>query len=152
MSLSLNKTNQSNRDARRPSQRTEWWFRLTTPELPPNPTFEQREKVRRGRLASITILAIGLFSLFPLVQGLILGNPKQSISIGVNLLVYAIVLFTLNRRGYITAAGWIVIIVLDAGFSLTIFTIPGGLAYENIRAMDLMVVSVLVIVAFFSPR
>jgi hypothetical protein len=130
----------------------EWWFRITAPHLPEHPTFAQREAARRGRLASITVLFYSLFTLFPFFQGIIQGNPKQSASVVISIIINTLVLVTLNRRGKIVAAGWIIIITVDAGFFLGVFTLPGGLAYQNLRSMDVIAETVLVIVAFFSPR
>ncbi len=68
-----------------------------------------------------------------------------------SIIINAVALVTLNRRGKIAAAGWLIIIVIDAGFFLGVFTLPGGLAYQNLRSMDIIAEAVLVIVAFFPP-
>lgn len=131
---------------------SEWWFRLTAPNLPEKPTFAQREAARRGRLASITVLFFSLFMLFPFFQGLAQGNPKQAIPVAISIVINAIALVTLNRKGMISAAGWLIVLVIDIGFFLGVFTLPGGLAYQNLRSMDIIAEAVLVIVAFFPPR
>jgi hypothetical protein len=143
---------QEDRVSKERSNWGEWWFHLTAPYLPGNATFVQRESTRRGRLASITVLFYSLFTLFPFFQGFIQGNPKQSTSVLVSMTINAIALVTLNRRGKIIAAGWVIIITIDAGFFLGVFSLPGGLAYQNLRSMDIIAETVLVIVAFFPPR
>jgi hypothetical protein len=130
----------------------EWWFRLTAPQEPPNPTFTQREATRRGRLASLTIAFISLFATLPLIQGIIDHNPGLLISMVVTLLLNAIALFVLNRRGHLLAAGWLIIVVFDLGFALSLLASPGGTSYTNIRGFDVMAVAVLIVVAFFPPR
>jgi hypothetical protein len=129
----------------------EWWFRLTAPSLPQKPTFAQRETARRGRLASITVLFFSLFMLFPFFQGFIQGNPKQSIPVLISIVINIVALVTLNRRGLLVVAGWLVIFTIDTGFFMAVFTQPGGLSYQNLRSMDVIAEAVLVIVAFFPP-
>jgi hypothetical protein len=131
---------------------TEWWFRFTAPPLPEKATFAQRETTRRGRLASITVLFFSLFMLFPFFQGFIQGNPKQSIPVLISIVINIIALIALNRRGMLGAAGWLVILTIDTGFFMAVFTQPGGLSYQNLRSMDVIAEAVLVVVAFFPPR
>jgi hypothetical protein len=131
----------------------EWWFRLTAPQELPNPTFAQREAVRRGRLASLTITFISLFTTLPLMQGIMQRNPAMVVSIAISLILNALALFVLNRRGNIVATGWIITLVLDLGIILSLIGDPNGVTYvNNIRAFDVMAVAVLVVVAFFPPR
>ncbi len=131
---------------------SEWWFRFTAPHLPEKPTFAQRETARRGRLASVTVLFFSLFMLFPFFQGVIQGNPRQSIPVLISIIINVVALVILNRRGKLAAAGWLVIFTIDTGFFMAVFTQPGGLAYQNLRSMDVIAEAVLVIVAFFPPR
>src|SRR5579859_4674754 len=130
----------------------EWWFRLTSPQEPPNPTFAQREATRRGRLASLTITFISLFAVLPLIQGIVGHSVGLLISMVVTLLLNSLALFVLNRRGNLIAAGILIIIVFDLGFALSLITSPGGTSYSNIRGFDVMAVAVLIVVAFFPPR
>jgi len=130
----------------------EWWFRITAPQEPPNPTFAQREATRRGRLASLTIAFISLFAVLPLIQGIVEHNPGLLISMVVTLLLNAVALFVLNRRGHLLAAGWVIIVVFDLGFALSLLAAPGGTSFANIRGFDVMAVAVLIVVAFFPPR
>jgi hypothetical protein len=130
----------------------EWWFRLTAPQAPPNPTFAQREMVRRGRLGSMTISFISIFATLTLIQAILQRIPGFAISMIITLIINAVALFVLNRRGYLQAAGLLIIIVFDLGFALAILTAPSGLTYENLRSFDIMAVAVLLVVAFFPPR
>lgn len=130
----------------------EWWFRLTAPTLPTNATFTQREAVRRGRLASVTILFISLFACLPLIQALQQNNMGFIFTMVVTLLLNAIALFWLNRRGHLAAAGILTVVVLDLGFALTFLALKGGVSFTNIRGYDVMVEALMVVVAFFPAR
>ncbi len=133
----------------RPQNLAEWWFWLAAPHAPVNATFAQREAVRRGRLASLTIVFISLNTLVPLP---IVANMGFVITLVITLLINAFALFFLNRKGYLAAAGWVVVITLDLGFALAFLSMPQGVSLILLPAFDLMVEAALVVVAFFRPR
>lgn len=130
----------------------EWWFRLTAPREPEHATFAQRETVRRGRLASITVLFISLYALIPVPNALLKGNDGFLVVLLVTLVINALTLVFLNRRGHLVAAGWVIVTILDAGYALSFLAIPGGVSLEILPAFDLMTSALLVVVAFFPPR
>lgn len=130
----------------------EWWFRLTAPQEPPNATFAQREAARRGRLASLTLLFISLFTLVPIPNAILHGEtPLIAVQL-ITFLIDLFALFVLNKRGYLAAAGWLVVLVLDGGFALAFMSIPQGVSIGLLPAFDIMAESLMVVVAFFSPR
>ncbi len=128
----------------------EWWFRLSAPQEPENATFAQRELVRRGRLASLTILVISLFTLVPLpITG---ANVGFLVILVATFAVNAFALFVLNRKGHLAAAGWLILIVLEIGFLLSFLSNPQGVSLILLPAFDLLIEALLVVVAFFRPR
>ena len=133
----------------RPQNLADWWFWLTAPHEPVNATFAQREAVRRGRLASLTIVFISLNTLVSLP---VAANIGFLITLVITLLINSFALFFLNRRGYLAAAGCVVVVVLDLGFALAFLSIPQGVSLILLPAFDLMVEATLVVVAFFRPR
>jgi hypothetical protein len=130
--------------------RGEWWFRLTAPQEPANATFAQREVARRGRLASVTIVFISLFTLLPLPEAI--SNIGFLVVLLVTLAIDAFALFVLNRKGHLASAGWLIVTVLDLGFALSFLSMPQGVTLSILPAFDLMAVALMVVVAFFSPR
>ncbi|HEY0754437.1 MAG TPA: hypothetical protein VGD98_10775 [Ktedonobacteraceae bacterium] len=133
----------------RPATRSNWWFRLTAPQESDNATFAQREAVRRGQVASLTVVYISIYTLLPLPLAHNLGFFVTQI---VTFFINAFALIALNRRGHLIAAGWLVVTVLDAGFALAFLAIPGGVSLGLMPAFDLMAASLLAVVAFFPPR
>lgn len=131
---------------------SDWWFRLTAPQEPENPTFAQREAARRGRLASLTILFVSFFTLVPVPNVIIHENVGFLVVLLLTIVVNAFALFVLNRMGYLTAAGWLVVTVLDGGFALGLTAIPHGVSIGILPAFDLLAESIMVVVAFFKPR
>ena len=136
----------------RPARRGDWWFRLTAPEEPLNATFAQREAARRGRLASLTLLFIGLFTLFPIPNAIIHGQVAFIIVQLITFGLHAFALFVLNKRGHLSAAGWMVMIVIEASFPLSLLALPQGMTLGLMPLFDIVAESLMVVVAFFKPR
>jgi hypothetical protein len=57
----------------------------------------------------------------------------------------------LNRRGYLTAATLIMILILDGGIATTVITVKGGLGLVNLPIFDLMIASELIAVSLLTP-
>src|SRR5947209_17414361 len=91
-------TQQSPTSPPHPRTLGEWWFRLTAPQEPENATFAQREAARRGRLASLTIVFISIFTLVPVPNALIQGNIGFLVVLLITFLLNGFALFVLNRR------------------------------------------------------
>ena len=135
----------------RPKEKGDWWFRLTAPKELENATFAQREAVRQGKLASLTIVFISIYTLLPLPIALLQGNAGFLVVLIITLLINAFALFVLNRKGHLIAAGLLIMVVLDAGFALTFLSLPHGLSTTYLPAFDLMAAALMVVVAFFPP-
>lgn len=135
----------------RPKRIDEWWFYLTAPQLPANPTFAERENVRRGRQASLTTLLITLYAFAPLGQALINGHLQLLIFMLINFVLDASCLFFLNRKGHRGWAGFFIIAGMWLGFAVGTATTPGGISVESLRGFDLMAASLGVVVGFFAP-
>lgn len=140
----------SSTDSYRSNERGEWWFRWTAPQVPENATFDQKEAARKGRVASQTILYVSLFTMLPLP--LAYKNVGFLVVLTLTLAINAFALFVLNRRGYLIAAGWIVVTVMSLGYALTFLSMPQGVSTLLLPAFDLMVASELAVIAFFAPR
>ena len=106
--------------------------------------------MRRGRLASLTILFISLFNILVLVAALLERNVGQACTMAIALLCNLFALFVFNRRGYFVAAGSLIVLVLDGSFALSLLGQP--LAWITGSAFDVIVIALLVIVVFFPPR
>ena len=79
-----------------------------------------------------------------------INHPVFVISaIGVFLLVFSAGM--LNRRGYLTGATLIMILVLDGGIATTVITVKGGLGLVNLPIFDLMIASELIAVSLLAP-
>jgi len=127
-----------------------WWYYLTAPpEAPANAPLAQREKARRGRLASVVLLFTVLLVLpaFPTA----VGNP---ILLGTLLIVLAIdaIAFILNRSGWTTLAGVLVVVGIELGLGTSILTIPGGFGVGNLDMLDLLVQAECVTVSLLAPQ
>ncbi len=130
------------------------WYTYTAPAYPGSQTsFQQQEAFRRGRLASLSLLVlIFVVVLFMAAIGITanINHPVFVISaIGVFLLVFSAGM--LNRRGYLTGATLIMILVLDGGIATTVITVKGGLGLVNLPIFDLMIASELIAVSLLAP-
>jgi hypothetical protein len=100
------------------------WQSLTTPREPgPPATFEQRERVRRGRLLSTIALGFAVVMLIGLPIGL--TDPGTLFSILGSLALTFFVLL-MNRAGWVTAAGILFVVAAEGQFIFSILAAPGG--------------------------
>ena len=106
-----------------------WWYRLTAPPEPENPTLRQRDLARRSKILSALALFLGLTLL--MVAYLALTGPNKQIITTVYILYPTLLLcLLLNRRGQVTLAGCLFIVSLVGGMYLTLVTtsLHGGIA------------------------
>jgi len=131
----------------------EWWYRLTCPTASPEiaKSLEGREKNRKARLASLTLLVMSGFILLPIPVALISHNIPLLVVIFVTLLFYAIALLC-NRKSNLTLAGILTVLILNLGLLLYLVTVPGGLNVGTLPVYDLFLEISLVSVAFFPAR
>ncbi len=125
------------------TQRTNWWLRLTTSgyNSPPR-SIEEREHNRRSRLASYVILGLLIVSL--LLVPLALGDPAGSLPPLAGAALGVIIAAIFNRFGNVTAAGILLILIIDVAIIASLFGQTGGLTVDSLPAFDLLVISVVV--------
>ncbi|GHO84770.1 hypothetical protein [Dictyobacter formicarum] len=124
------------------------WYRYTAPPaVSSGASFEQRELVRRGRLAS-TILLVLCFILIFLVGPIgFLGPNHQILFVALGILVLIVVCAPLNRKGYVNAVGLIISLSVNLGIFSSILRSPGGLAPDTIAIFDMLVFSEVFVVS-----
>ncbi|GLV60270.1 hypothetical protein KDH_70900 [Dictyobacter sp. S3.2.2.5] len=124
------------------------WYRLTAPpQAEPGASFEQREVVRRGRLASTIMFALG-FILLALVGPIgVFGPNHQILFVALGILVLIAICAPLNQRGHVTAVGLIISLSVNLGIFSSILRSPGGLAPETIAIFDMLVFSEVFVVS-----
>ena len=127
-----------------------WWYSISAPRsVSADASLEQREVVRRGRVASLILPVIIALVLLPVPAAM--GNPILLFTLALVFLLDVIALFGLNRAGYVTAAGIVVVIGIELGVGASVLTFPGGLDPSNLPLFDLMVQSLVVAVAMLAP-
>jgi hypothetical protein len=126
-------------------------------EPPPTAPFARRERVRRGKLASAVLLGFVIAELLllligfvdPSYSGLIEGRP---IAIGILVVIADIAAVVLNRRGWVDAAGLVMVLLAELPIIALILYVPGGrLDLINVPVFYLLVASELVAVSTLPP-
>jgi hypothetical protein len=126
-----------------PARRANWWLRLASwgTDVAPR-SIEEREHVRKSRLAAYIILGILLVVLLLIPLGL--GDPTGSllplIGAGVGVLISAL----FNRLGNVMAAALLLILIINAAVLASLISQTGGLTVDALPAFDLLVISVVV--------
>lgn len=130
-----------------------WWYRLTCPKISPETakSLEEREKIRKARLASLTLLVMCGFIMLPVPVGLINHNIPMLGSILSTLLLYGIALLC-NRKNNLVLAGFLTVLAFSLGLLNYLLTFPGGLNTGVLPSYDLFLEASLVSVAFFPAR
>ena len=136
-------------DSKRPLRRVNWWLRLTSSGWDgPQATIEERERVRRSRLASWIILGLLIVALV-LVPAALTDMPtlEALVAVIVGILLAAI----FNRTGHVTIAGsMLVALVIGADLGAVLSAKP-GLDTIYLPAYDLLAIAVLIGVSIL-PR
>jgi len=129
-----------------------WWYRYFAPAEPPaTASLAQRERARRGRMASIAVLMVILFVLTIVPQGLANKSFMQVIVALVGIGVCFFALF-LNRRGFVELAGVLTLIMWYSGQVFTLLTLSGGLTASSLTLLDFTVLPDILVLAFFSAN
>ncbi|MBF6591292.1 MAG: hypothetical protein IVW57_12305 [Ktedonobacterales bacterium] len=125
-----------------PRPRVNWWLRLTSSGWDkPQTSIEQRELVRRSRLASWIILGLLVADVVLIAAGA--GDMATLISVlafGVGLLLVA----ALNRAGLVAVAGVLLIGLICLAVIGAVASDPRGLTLDALPAYDLLTVAVVV--------
>ncbi len=128
---------------------TTGWLRLTSSGWhTPQATIEQREAARRSRFASWVIL--GLLVGVAILSPLALDDVRARVTLAVwvvGLLGAAV----LNRRGRVTQAGVVLVVLISGGILVANLANPLGLTLGELPTFDVYVVS-LVLAATVLPR
>ncbi len=129
----------------------QWWFALSTPSQPlPGASLVLREKVRRGRLASTILFIVLLIVTAFLILAIFSPNKLALLSMGITFAFVCFAVF-LNRRGWTTATGLMMIAVLDLGIANIFLSNPNGLSIMALPIYDMFILSELMAVAFLPP-
>ncbi|MFL5656317.1 MAG: hypothetical protein ACJ8CB_19315 [Ktedonobacteraceae bacterium] len=131
-----------------------WWYRLTAPPpAPENANLEQREKARRGRLTSATLLVVILLLVAAVPVGIFGPNHVVLFILLIPFTIDFIALL-LNRAGKIFAAGIVVVIGIEVGIGLSIIgpSTSVGLSTYLLPQFDLLVQAEFVAVSLLPPR
>ena len=127
-----------------------WWLRQTSWgwNLPIGAPLWQREQARRSRLASWVILGlvVGVVLLSPLA----IEDTRSQLTLAV--WVFGLVgAVALNRQGWVTAAGSVLVALFSGGILFANLASPIGLTMGELPNFDAYVVSV-VLAATLLPR
>ncbi len=136
-------------ETRLPPPRPNWWLRLTSSGWEgPQATIEERERVRRSRLASWIILGLLIVALV-LVPAALTDMPtlEALAAVIIGILLAAL----LNRTGHVTLAGSLLVaLVVGADLGAVVSATP-GLDTIYLPAYDLLAIAVLIGVSIL-PR
>ncbi len=114
-----------------------WYWLTAPPEVGQNADLQDREAVRRGRLASI-ILVFALFNTTVALPGAIGNKNNLLLTILIVFLLLELFAFFLNRRKHITLAGLICVVGLECGL------IGSVLSYRQLSADTLQLLDLLI--------
>jgi hypothetical protein len=129
-----------------------WWYRLAAPPEPPaTASHSQRERVRRGRQASITMAIYMCFLLVLVLRVITSNNPALMITQLIGLVGCVLALF-LNRRGFVEVAGILILVLVYIAQTVTILNAPGGLTVSGLPMLDFSVLPDILALAFFSAN
>jgi hypothetical protein len=129
-----------------------WWYRLAAPPEPlMGANFSQRERVRHGRQAAITVPIFIFFMLTLTPQVLSTHDPLQMIVLVAGLMLCCLIL-VLNRKGFVRTAGVLALLLLYTGGTYTLFSAPGGITLSNTYTLDFTIIPDLLALAFFSAN
>src|SRR5262249_40783109 len=127
-----------------------WCYRLSAPpEVPASARFALRERVRRGRLASLILLALLVVVALSLPDVVLVPTLTPSIAF---VAVCCLVAIPLNRSGRVTAAAILLLTAVDGALAGALLTSPEGLDPLFLPVYYLLVTSELIAVSLLPPR
>jgi hypothetical protein len=128
----------------------DWWYRLTTPPAAPvGAALAERERTRRGRLASTIMLGLLVVEVLVLPIGFSDPATLYGVLFGIGATLVALVL---NRTGHIAVAGALLVVELDAALFGATLGAPGGqLDLIYVPIFDLLVMTELIAVSLLAP-
>ena len=130
----------------------EWWYWLTAlHEGELDSSLESRERARRSRLTSTILFGISVILILMFLLGFIIHNTLISfIMLGGGCLTCFNAF--LNRRGYLTIVGIILLLQADGGQVMVFIHTPGGLDLTHMMLLDMLfVLGIVACISFFPP-
>ena len=129
-----------------------WWYRHLAPLEPPTgASLYQRERARRGRVASLSVAVFMLFILALLLQDIVEHNMMQAVVAIVGLAVSGVVLY-LNRRGFVEIAGLSAFFLIYIGGTFGLLNYPDGLSLSTLPNLYFSIIPEMLALAFFSAN
>ncbi len=118
------------------------WLRLTSPDPSKfSDHIEDQERLRRSRLLGVMLFLIPIAVVLSLP--IVINVPLNAIPIG-TLIILAVIVAVLNRRGLVTLASILFIVTIDTALTVLIATEPQGFTSSNLPDLDLFLISVLI--------
>ena len=130
-------------------RRPNWWLRFASSGWDkPQGTVDQRETVRRSQLTAWILLGllVGDLLLIPAGNG-DMATLMAIAAVGVGILISV----ALNRFGYTSAAGILLIVLIVGADILAISGAPGGLEVVDLPAYDLLVIAIVIAASILPP-
>ena len=126
-----------------------WWYRLTAPTpVPATADFDARERVRRGRLASLILLALLVVIVLALPDISLVPVLTPSIALAAVCCLGALLL---NRAGHVGMAAVLLMASIDGALALALLTSKIGLDPLFLPVFYLFVASDLIVVSLLPP-
>jgi hypothetical protein len=130
------------------------WYHTFAPKPPIGRlvNLREREKIRRGRLASI-ILAVQLVFIELPVIPVVANAPNGHIVLPwlFGCILALLTAFVFNRRGNLTIAGILMVASIEVTMIVKILTVPGGISVFYLPQFDILIQPILIVVALLVP-
>jgi hypothetical protein len=131
-----------------------WWYRRFAPKPPVGRlvNLREREKIRRGRLASI-ILAVQLIGIELPVIPVVANAPNGHLVLPwlFGCILALLTAFVFNRRGNLLLAGILMVASIEVTMIVKILTVPGGISVFYLPQFDILIQPILIAVALLVP-
>ncbi|GCE45729.1 hypothetical protein EI42_02853 [Thermosporothrix hazakensis] len=129
-----------------------WWYRLAAPEKPGElMDMEKRETYRRGRLASLILLALLFLPLTALPLALRAATLAPTLIVA-GLALATIFALVVNRFGSTMLAGWIAVCACIAATMLVLLCSPRGISVISLPILCILVIPELLAASLLPPR
>jgi len=116
-----------------------WWYAHTAPpDPPPGATFQQRDLVRRGRIASAIMLFLACILVLVVPIGLVGPNTQIFFTA---IAVWFVIgwCLLLNRQGKVNLVGVLLCLSILTGMYLSILRAPGGMSLDDKDVLYLLI-------------
>ena len=132
-----------------------WYAFSAPPEVPENANFEARERVRRGRVASLVILGTFLAAVV-IVSTILLALPgvfllQWTLTGTILGILCCLIAIPLNREGNVQGAGILLLVAVDVIVAGIVLSERDGLDPLFLSMFDLLAASELIAVSLLTP-